>query len=226
MNQEIYIIYTIRAITGSRFFSRENYLYFLNKIRKHILPHADILAWCLMPNHFHIMIYVKDVIIINELLTHGVTSSHPVSRVKEINLTSSHPVSRGNSEMTSSHPVSRVKEINLNNNIAIMLRSYTRAINKQFDRSGNLFRESTKAECLTNIQGITPSFFGSLINVRIPEKEYPQVCFNYIHQNPVNANLVKRPEDWQFSSYPDYFAGRNRKLINKIRAVEFELIMK
>ncbi len=222
----LYHIYNQGNNRQQIFFSHENYIFFLKKLKKHILPHADILAWCLMPNHFHLMIYVKDVIIANEALTHGVTSSHPVSRVKEINLTSSHPVSRGNSEMTSSHPVSRVKEINLNNNIAIMLRSYTRAINKQFDRSGNLFRESTKAECLTQIQGITPTFFGSQINVRIPEKEYPQVCFNYIHQNPVNANLVKRPEDWQFSSYPDYFAGRNGKLINKIRAVEFELIMK
>lgn len=43
------------------FYSRENYLFFLNKIQQHILPHADILAWCLMPNHFHLMIYVNTV---------------------------------------------------------------------------------------------------------------------------------------------------------------------
>ena len=163
------------------FFTRENYLFFLKKIKKHILPHADILAWCLMPNHFHLMIYVN----------------------------------------TQSHPVSRGKEINLNNNIAIMLRSYTRAINKQFDRSGNLFRESTKAECLTKFQRITPTFYGSQINVRIPEKEYPQACFNYIHQNPVRANLVEHPEDWEFSSFPDYSGKRNGKLINRERAAEY-----
>ncbi|MEI6556595.1 MAG: hypothetical protein WCL70_13475 [Paludibacter sp.] len=200
----LYHIYNQGNNRQQLFFSRDNYLFFLKKINKHILPHADILAWCLMPNHFHLMVYVKDVIIANEAFTHGVTWSHPVSR--------------------GSHPVSRVKEINLNNNIAIMLRSYTRAINKQFDRSGNLFRESTKAECLTNTQGITPSFFGSQINVRIPEKEYPQVCFNYIHQNPVKANLVKQPDEWEFSSYPDYCGIRNGKLINKARAAEFGLM--
>ena len=43
------------------FFNRENYLFFLQKIRTHILPHADILAWCLMPNHFHLEIYVNQV---------------------------------------------------------------------------------------------------------------------------------------------------------------------
>ena len=187
------------------FFSRENYLFFLKKIKTHILPHADIVAWCLMPNHFHLMIYVKDVsVAIAADSIHGVTSSHPVNM-------QSRPVSRGN-------------EINLNNNIAIMLRSYTRAINKQFDRSGNLFREATKAECLTKINGITPAFFGSHINVRIPEKEYPQVCFNYIHQNPVNANLVKLPEEWEFSSYADYCGIRNGKLINRARAAEFGLV--
>jgi len=40
------------------FFSRENYLYFLSKINIYIKPHADILAWCLMPNHFHLMLYI------------------------------------------------------------------------------------------------------------------------------------------------------------------------
>jgi len=41
------------------FFDRENYLFFLRKMRTHILPFADILAWCLMPNHFHLMVYVN-----------------------------------------------------------------------------------------------------------------------------------------------------------------------
>ncbi|MFA5647265.1 MAG: hypothetical protein WC951_03050 [Bacteroidales bacterium] len=43
------------------FFSRENYLFFLEKIKKHVLPYADVLAWCLMPNHFHLMAYVNEV---------------------------------------------------------------------------------------------------------------------------------------------------------------------
>lgn len=43
----------------SLFHNRENYLFFLRKIRKHILPFADILAYCLMPNHFHIILCVK-----------------------------------------------------------------------------------------------------------------------------------------------------------------------
>ena len=42
------------------FFKEDNYRYFLVKMRKHLLPHAEVLAWCLMPNHFHWMIRVRD----------------------------------------------------------------------------------------------------------------------------------------------------------------------
>ena len=42
------------------FFNRENYLFFLKKIKKGLTPHCRILAWCLMPNHFHLMVYYPE----------------------------------------------------------------------------------------------------------------------------------------------------------------------
>lgn len=41
------------------FFTRQNYLYFLKKVRKQIVPLANVLAYCLIPNHFHLLIRVK-----------------------------------------------------------------------------------------------------------------------------------------------------------------------
>jgi putative transposase len=38
------------------FYHRENYLFFLKKIKAHIAPFCNILAWVLMPNHFHFMV--------------------------------------------------------------------------------------------------------------------------------------------------------------------------
>lgn len=38
------------------FFSRDNYLLFLKKAQQHLLPHGDILTYCLMPNHFHFLL--------------------------------------------------------------------------------------------------------------------------------------------------------------------------
>lgn len=42
------------------FFKEADYLLFLRKIREQFLPYADILTWCLMPNHFHLMICVNE----------------------------------------------------------------------------------------------------------------------------------------------------------------------
>ena len=40
-----------------------NYNYFLKLVAKHILPVAEIYAYCLLPNHFHFAIRIKDDII-------------------------------------------------------------------------------------------------------------------------------------------------------------------
>lgn len=42
------------------FYSKENYLFFLEKMRVHLLKHCELLAWCLMPNHFHWMINIPE----------------------------------------------------------------------------------------------------------------------------------------------------------------------
>lgn len=196
---DIYHIYNQGNNRQKIFFNQENYYFFLKKLGDYILPYADILAWCLMPNHFHLMVYVHSVSV--PVSIDGVTQSHPVNNKKE-----------------------RV----FNDSIAILLRSYTRAVNKQEDRTGCLFREETKAECITKPNlSYKPTFFntgyGTEIIVSNAEKEYPQICFNYIHQNPVKAGLVKKPEDWEFSSYRDVSGLRNGKLINRDRIKEFEL---
>lgn len=42
------------------FFKRENYLFFLEKMRKFLQPHCYILSYCLMPNHFHFQICANE----------------------------------------------------------------------------------------------------------------------------------------------------------------------
>lgn len=41
------------------FFDSESYYYFLKLYDKYILPIAETYAWCLLKNHFHILVYVK-----------------------------------------------------------------------------------------------------------------------------------------------------------------------
>lgn len=210
------------------FFNRENYLFFLKKTTEFILPYADILAWCLMPNHFHFMVYVHDMeieVVDTDDFTFGKTTDvFTLTRASiNSNISVSEAVSKLPSEAVSNSKPK--KKRNFNDSIGLQLRSYTRAINIQENRTGSLFRTPTKAECITKIGELTPSFFntsyGTLFNRSIPELEYPKICFNYIHYNPVNAKLAKHPEDWEFSSYRDYCGLRKGKLINKERAKEF-----
>lgn len=42
------------------FFEDENYHYFLRLYKKYINPVADTFAWCLMKNHFHFLVYLKE----------------------------------------------------------------------------------------------------------------------------------------------------------------------
>ena len=59
----IYHIYNQGNNRQRLFFKRENYLYFLRKVGVYIKPYADILAWCLMPNHFHLMVLVNHTVV-------------------------------------------------------------------------------------------------------------------------------------------------------------------
>lgn len=42
------------------FYEDRNYHYFMAKYRKYIAPKAQTYAYCLMPNHFHLLIRIKD----------------------------------------------------------------------------------------------------------------------------------------------------------------------
>jgi putative transposase len=41
------------------FFKSENYSYFLKGVERYVIPTCDLLAWCLMPNHFHFLIHAN-----------------------------------------------------------------------------------------------------------------------------------------------------------------------
>ncbi|SFO10346.1 REP element-mobilizing transposase RayT [Paenimyroides ummariense] len=41
------------------FFDNESYYHFLRLYDKYISPIADTFAWCLLKNHFHVLVYIK-----------------------------------------------------------------------------------------------------------------------------------------------------------------------
>jgi REP-associated tyrosine transposase len=163
---ELYHIYNRGNNKQKIFFSDDNYVYFLKKVQTHIQPHCSILAYCLMPNHFHFLIHADK----------RTTAVGPIGG-KERNV--------------------------LSEGIRNTLSSYSQAINKQNNSTGSLFQQNTKAR---------PIVRGG--------QNYDVTCLHYIHQNPVTAKLVKKMEDWPYSSFRDYCGLRNETLCNKELAIQ------
>ena len=46
------------------FITHHDYVEFLHFSKAHVAPYCDILAWCLLPNHFHCMVRIKDELVI------------------------------------------------------------------------------------------------------------------------------------------------------------------
>ncbi len=168
---EIYHIYNRGNNKQRIFFQPQNYPYFVKGMQRYLAPCCDLLAWCLMPNHFHFLVHANE-------------KSVPV-------------IKDGSFERQQ-----------FSQAIKQLLSSYTKAINKQEQRTGNLFQQKTKGICVSDDDG------------------YDTTVFHYIHQNPMKAGLVKKMEDWEFSSFRDYVGLReeslcNRELAQQLLAINF-----
>ena len=71
--------------------------------------------------------------------------------------------------------------------------SYTKAINRRYDRVSALFQGPFRA-------------------LRVDRNEYLLHLPRYIHLNPVEAGPVRQAQDWEFSSYPEYAGLRQGTL--------------
>jgi putative transposase len=169
------------------FRSEENYRFFLKKVRKLILPFADILCYCLMPDHFHFMIKPKP---------EGCSPS-PTKKVRK----EGDPALDEEFQQMLSHQ------------IKTLLSSYTRAYNNRYKRRGSLFRAKTKAK--PGYTDFLPE--DNDLEADVPFTRlvpYLRVCFRYIHNNPVAAHYALHPTDWEFSSALDYAGLRDGNLCN------------
>ena len=182
----VYHVYNQSINFEPIFRSEENYLFFLRKIRQHLLPVADVLCYCLMPDHFHLLLRPSE------------AGCQP-SQIKRLH-------------RRLENPTQDVYQQAFSHQLKIVLSSYTRAINRMYQRRGGLFRSGTKAKP-AYIDFAPPGGFPNGVppGMLIP---YLVACFKYIHQNPVKAKLVLEPEDWPYSSAPDYAGIRDGTLCN------------
>ena len=121
VEDKFYHIYNHAVGNEYLYINSANYLYFLELFKKYLISYVDIYAYCLMPNHFHLVIKIKSEKDI--LAAYFEKSPTRVSNPRRANDTVSLLISRQFSNL---------------------FNSYAQAFNKQNNRKGSLFLNRLK----------------------------------------------------------------------------------
>ena len=168
------------------FLTDDNYRYFLKKWEKYILPYTEILAYCLMPNHFHFLIRVKPE---KEILSTALENLE-LSKLRKFIIPG--PANKTNRE---AHPAPNHKTATSGARSVLMdvnrfmeerfqrcFGSYVQAFNKKWNRNGSLLQKRFK-------------------RILVDSEYYLSWLIHYIHHNPIHHHFTSKCEAWKFSSY-------------------------
>jgi putative transposase len=145
---QYYHIYNRGNNKENIFIEEKNYNYFLQKLKQYILPIADIYAYCLLKNHFHIVLRIK-----------------------------------GKNEM----PEKFKEKIHLP--FSNLFNSYSKSINKAYDRTGSLFQEHLQRN-------------------KIKNENYLKQLIIYVHLNPIKHRFTEHFVSYVHSSYRSYLSQK------------------
>ena len=101
------------------------------------------------------------------------------------------------------HLVIKVLKEQISSYISKVENSFTRYFNEANNRKGPLWQSRFKA-------------------VLIKSNEQLLHVVRYVHLNPTTSFLVKKPKDWQFSSYREYLG--NKKFLKEINEISIRSI--
>jgi len=120
----VYHVYNHGNAEDQIFKEDTNYAFFLKRYGKYIPPIADTFVYCLMPNHFHLMVRIKS----EEELRLFYKRKYP----------NKDPQSFGNFADL------------ISNQFKNFLISYAKSFNKMYDRRGSLFLDNLKRKPIIN----------------------------------------------------------------------------
>jgi len=86
-------------------------------------------------------------------------------------------------------------DASLNIAVGYLFNTYTKAINKKYNRTGTLFEGHFKC-------------------IEVEDEKYLLELCRYIHRNPVDDKLVEKIEEWEFSNYLEWVGERKGSLID------------
>ena len=186
-----YHIYN-RGVNGENIFVEErNYDLFLKLFEKHLSSVTYLFAYCLLRNHFHLLVRIKSEGEILEIMkTLRVSSDKRIKTLKVSTLNIRHNVQElfpDPGDPSQGKPLGF--ESYASRQFSNFFNAYAKTINKAYGRTGSLFQHPFRRVPIT-----TDRQFWNVIA--------------YIHQNPQKHGFVKDFRDWKYSSYEVILTGR------------------
>lgn len=133
-----YHIYN-RGINSCNLFKESSdYKHFLELYKRYIDPIANTYSWCLMPNHFHILVRIKDE---DEIGYYKPLNSDGFKNSVRFKLTNDL------SEFIEPESVKKPKPIS---HISHLFNAYAKYFNKKYNRHGSLFEKPFRRKLITN----------------------------------------------------------------------------
>ncbi|MFN8257057.1 MAG: hypothetical protein U0W24_15285 [Bacteroidales bacterium] len=186
-----YHIYN-RGINGTPIFNEtENYYYFLRLYEKHIEPITETYAWCLMGNHFHLLVWMKELDEIKKLPGFEKANLSGLQDPKGLA-----PITTNLSGFENPKGLStRQKNDNFifTNQFSKFFNAYAKAFNKRYKRTGSLFEKPFERKLVNNL-----NYFKTLIF--------------YVHYNPVFHHFCERLQDYSWTSYGSVISLKPTKI--------------
>jgi hypothetical protein len=176
------------------FIQERNYTHFMNLYGKYIEPVADTFAYCLLRNHFHLLVRIKsrkEIFPDAETLKVSPAGENP-SGPERLPAPNAGRCA-GKQVRGHSKPLGSSIERYPSRQFSNLFNAYAKAINNAYGRTGSLFEHPFGRVAVT-----TDRQFWNVIA--------------YIHQNPQKHKFVKDFRDWKWSSYGIILAEKPTKL--------------
>src|SRR5690554_39819 len=195
--EKYYHIYNHANGDENLFREQKNYEYFLEKYKQHISPIAETIAWCLMPNHFHLLVKIKtEEEIVAAFSSTFFSSTFPPSTFPKFQTLEKLGLEKLDLKKLELEKLKRLEKFKkletlegksnfLSKQFANFFSSYTQSFNKVYGRRGSLFLKNFKRK-------------------EILDENYLRNLILYIHLNPLKHGFTNDILDWKWNSYQSF----------------------
>jgi putative transposase len=173
----------------------EDYKHFLWLYEKYIEPIAETYSWCLLRNHFHLLVKIKskeEIGYFNPFYSTGSKDSGRIN-MQEFDELKWQFITESELELLDEISIEKLKSPTPYRQFSHLFNAYSKYINKKYKRTGSLFEKNFRRICIQN-----PFYFKQLVI--------------YIHKNPQYHSFIDNFRHYPWSSYQSILSFKPTKL--------------